>query len=904
MPMNTRIGLTFLLIFSLVTANAQTNPRISHTINSDWNFHKGDLSGDISNNGGPIWEEVSIPHTWNARDVVDDEEGYYRGISWYKRQLHIPSNYRDKQVFLHFEGANQKTEVFVNGSPVGNHKGGYTAFTFEISDYLDYPQETEGTVTNELLVKVDNSFNEDIPTLTADFTFFGGIYRDVYLIAVSPVHFDLLDHGSKGVFISTPEVSAKDAQVEVKSQLVNQGEGRRTLSLVHTIRDAENRIVAQQREKIRLNAGEKTSLVQTLEVSTPHLWSVDNPYLYKLSSSIYEKDILLDEVVNPLGLRWFEFDADKGFFLNGEHLKLIGTNRHQDYKGLGNALVDGLHKRDVELLKEMGGNFLRVAHYPHDPTVLETCDRLGILTAVEIPIVNRITESEEFAENSKNMQREMIKQGYNHPSTIIWAYMNEVLLRPKFTEDEQRQDLYYKNIAKLAQELEDITRAEDPYRYTMIPNHGHMDRYERVGLTGIPMIVGWNLYQGWYSAGIEKFAQNLDRHKARFPDKPVIITEYGADSDPRLRSFDPIRFDMTVEYANHYHQVYLDAIMERDFVAGATVWNLADFHSETRGDAVPHVNNKGILGLDRKPKDTYYYYQSHLLKEPFLRIASRNWTQRGGISQKDAAVAIQPLEVYTNLEEAHLLVNGQRLETRAADNNVIRWEVPFRDGINTLEAVSQVNGSTYKDYMEVNFDLLPYELSKGGDFKDLAINLGTKKRIFVDDLTGQVWIYDQPYRKGSWGHIGGETYTMDNVSRTSYGTDRNILGADLDPIYQTQLVGLKQYRVDAPDGVYDVILHFSELETEEETEILAYNLASEDELKKDGPRKSQGRIFSVSINGAVLFQDLNLSEDFEPLRAVSRKARVNVTGGEGIVLDFDAVIGESVLNGLEVKRIF
>src|SRR5690606_11246598 len=274
---------------------------------------------------------------------------------------------------------------------------------------------------------------------------------------------------------------------------------------------------------------------------------------------------------------------------------------------------------------------------------------------------------------------------------------------------------------------------------------GHMDRYERVGLTRIPMIVGWNLYQGWYSAGIEKFARNLDRHKERFPDKPVIITEYGADSDPRLRSFDPIRFDMTVEYANHYHQVYLDAIMERDFVAGATVWNLADFQSETRGDVVPHVNNKGIMGLDRKPKDTYYYYQSRLLGEPFIRIASRNWTQRVGISQKDAPRAVQPLEIYTSLKEGQLLVNGERPKTKAAVDNVIRWQVPFRDGINTLEVVSQADGKNHKDYMEVNFTLWPYEFSQGRDFKYLAINLGTKERIFVDDLTDQVWLYDQPY---------------------------------------------------------------------------------------------------------------------------------------------------------------
>ncbi|MBO2543171.1 DUF4982 domain-containing protein [Salegentibacter sp. BDJ18] len=889
-----------ILIFSDFCLTAQNSSRIAYTINSDWNFHKGDLKGP-ENVQEIDWEEVTIPHTWNTRDVMDDEMGYYRGISWYKRKLVVPASYKEKQVFLHFEGANQEVEVFVNGNRVGEHLGGYTAFTFPITEHLNFSEDTE---VNEILIKVDNSYNEDIPTLTADFTFFGGIYRDVYLIATSQVHFDLLDHGSKGVFISTPNVSEKLAEVEVKSQVVNDGEDRRTLRLVNTIRDADFNLISQEQKKIKLKAGEKQNLVQSLKVPTPYLWSPEDPYLYRVTTSIYEKEELLDEVSTPLGLRWFEFDAEKGFFLNGKFMKLIGTNRHQDFEGLGNAVPDELAKRDVQLLKEMGGNFLRVAHYPHDPTVLETCDRLGILAAVEIPIVNRITESEAFAENSKNMQVEMIRQGYNHPSVIIWAYMNEVLLRPRFADDKERQDVYYRKIAELAQELEDITRSEDPYRYTMIPNHGHMDRYERVGLTEIPMIVGWNLYQGWYSSGIEKFASNLDRHKKKFPNKPMIVTEYGADADPRLRSFAPVRFDMTVEYANHYHQVYLEEIMKRNFVVGATVWNLADFSSETRHDVVPHVNNKGIMELDRKPKDTYFYYQSQLLAEPFIRIASRNWTKRSGISEKNASEAIQPLEVFTNLEEAYLLVNGEKLETQKAENNVIIWQVPFRDGINSMEVVSEVNGKKYKDHIEVDFYLLPYDLSEKNSFKDLSINLGTRQRIFVDELTQQVWMYDQPYREGSWGHLGGETYEMENNSRTSYGTDQNILGTDLDPVYQTQLVGIKQYKIDVPNGLYDVILHFAEFETTEKSEVVAYNLATEQELKKDGIKEPHQRIFSVTVNSEPIFLDLNLASDFEPLRAINRKIRIDVRDGQGILINFESTEGRAVLNGLEVKKIY
>lgn len=889
-----------LFFLGAMDANANPNPRIKHTINSDWYFYKGDVKSH--NEFKELdWVPVSIPHTWNDKDVKDDEPGYYRGVSWYKKELHISTS-KEKEIFLHFEGANQETEVYVNGKKAGSHIGGYTAFTFPIAEFLNHAEDNK-PAKNEIWVKVDNSFNESIPPLSADFTFFGGIYRDVYLIETSAVHFTMTDYASKGIYITTPEVTEKSANVHIRGKIINEAAQKSKVKVKTTILDQNNQVVATKDNEFAIKAGGVVGIDQLFkQISNPILWSPDNPYLYRVVTSIYnKKGDLLDEVDNPLGFRWFEFDAKEGFSLNGKPLKLMGTNRHQDYNDLGNALPNALHINDVQLLKDLGGNFLRVAHYPQDPEILEACDRLGILASVEIPIVNAITESEAFYNNSKEMQIEMIRQNFNHPSVIIWAYMNEVLLRPKFNDDSIRKEKYFQNIAKLAQELEDIARREDPYRYTMIPNHGAFDLYKRVGLTDIPMIVGWNLYQGWYGANIKGFANYLDRHAKELGHKPVIITEYGADADPRLRSFNPERFDMTVEYANFYHEVYLHEILKRPFVAGATVWNLADFYSETRGDVVPHVNNKGLVGLDRVPKDTYFYYQANLLKKPFLKIASSNWKIRSGVTDNKALTCEQPLQVFTNLESAYLIVNGTQLENKKSNNKKIEWIVPFVNGINMIEAIGEKDGQTIKDYLEVDFRMQHKHLANEQlPFKEISVNLGTKERIFIDDLRKKIWLPDQPYEKGSWGYIGGETYVMENNKRQSYGTDQNIRGTALDPVYQTQQTGIKQYKLDVPDGVYDIDIHLAILEDDSEKEALAYNLDDE----KMSKAENVDRLLSLSINGQVLMKELDVVNVYGAQKAIQRKIRIRVDKGQGILVDFNATIGHAFLNGIEVKKVY
>jgi beta-galactosidase len=607
-------------------------------------------------------------------------------------------------------------------------------------------------------------------------------------------------------------------------------------------------------------------------------------------------------VSSPLGVRWFRFDAAQGFFLNGQPLKLIGTNRHQDYPGLGNALPTALAERDVQLLKEMGGNFLRVSHYPQDPAVLAACDRLGILASVEIPVVNAITDSPAFFQNCRQMQTEMIRQSFNHPSVVIWAYMNEVLLRlpPGLKRDNEPGHAYLRRVQALARQLDSLSRREDPARYTMLVCHGDLDLYKQAGLLAVPQVLGWNLYQGWYSGDLAGFPKFLDRLHQELPTTPLLVTEYGADSDERLHSPSPKRFDKTTEYANRYHQFYLQAIQERAFVAGSTVWNLAEFNSETRQEAVPHINNKSLLTGDRRPKDAYLYYQASLLKTPFLKIGSRAWTLRAGpAAGPDSLVCRQVVEVYTNQPRVQLLLNGRALGTRPVQGGVARFSVPFGPGLNQLRA--QVPGQDLGDEVTIDFQVIPARLVDTRlPFTELNVSLGDE-RTFTDTKLHQVWVPEQPYALGGWGYVGGHVYKLPG-DRLPYGSDRNILGTDYDAVYETQRLGLSEFRLDVPDGEYEITLHFAELEAAPAAEQLAYNLAGEKAATTAATPAS--RAFSVLANGQLVLPMLGTDTYLRPLQAASVKVPVSARAGQGIRLVFRAEAGEAFLNGVQVKRLF
>ncbi len=884
----------YIFILLLIVGWAQAQQRVVYTINDGWKFTKGSpFEAQLAGCDDSSWETVNIPHTWNDKDADDETPGFYRGPAWYRKQLFVDKSQEGRQAVIYFEGANQEVQCYLNGQFVGEHKGGYTRFCFDITSHLRYGQE------NLFAIYVNNVYNPNIPPLSADFTFFGGIYRDVYLQFMNPVHIATNDYASSGVYIRTPEVNNSAASIEITTLLTNNTLQPAEIRVENIICDADGREVKKTHAEVKLASGEtKTDISKKIKIDSPRLWDIDDPYRYMVYTRILDKKkgALLDEVVNPLGLRWFKFDSEKGFFLNGKGRKLIGTARHQDYFQKGNALRDELHVQDVLLLKEMGGNFLRVSHYPQDPVIMEMCDKLGIVTSVEIPVVNAVTETEEFLQNSVEMAKEMVRQDFNRPSVMIWGYMNEIFLRRPYTEGKQLEN-YYRFTEKVARALEATIREEDPSRYTMMAYHNMPQYYEDAHLTEIPMIQGWNLYQGWYEPDINEFQRLLDRAHKVYKGKVLMVTEYGPGVDPRLHSYQSERFDFSQEYGLVYHKHYLREMMKRPFIAGSSLWNLNDFYSESRVDAVPHVNNKGVVGLDREKKDAYWFYKTALSRRPILVIGNREWKSRGGVVNTAQKECIQSVPVFSNVEEVELFVNNKSLGKKKVEDNYALFDVPFVGGENLLEAVAVASGHKLRDMLRIQFQLVGSQLKdEAVPFTEINVMLGSP-RYFEDRSANVVWIPEQEYKPGSWGFVGGTSYRRKTGFGSMLGSDIDIHGTDMNPVFQTQRVGIKSFKADVPDGEYSVYLYWAELESDKEREALVYNLGADSEQTFAGNRS-----FGISINGTTVSDDFNVARDYGYARAVIKKFVITVKDGKGLSVDFHKKEGEPILNAIRIYR--
>ena len=879
----------FLFSFS-VFANS---PRVIESINENWRFSIGDFSNVMDANfDDSKWENVNIPHTWNKDDAVDDTPGYYRGTGWYRKSVFIPIEKAEKQVFIYFKGANQETELYVNGKLAGTHLGGYIRFCFDITNLVQFGQQ------NKFAVKVSNRVNTDIPPIHADFTYYGGICRDVSLIYSNKQHLATTHFASSGVFISTPKVSEKEAQVSIRTLVTNDAKLTSNLIVENSIVSNKQQIVSKNALTVKVLPNSTQTIEQKdIKVDNPALWSPDSPTLYTVITRVYDAKtkIVLDEVTNPLGLRWFEFSPDKGFFLNGKSMKLIGTCRVQDFQDLGNALPDEINIRDIKLLKAMGANYLRIGHYPQDPIVNEMCDKLGIICDVEIPLNSLISETDAYTNNCLHMAREMVLQNYNNPSVMIWGYMNEVLLVQPFVKDSLRNKQYLNSVKELAIKIENQIKSDDPARYTMIPVHD-FDRHQKAGITAIPQIIGCNTYFGWYVKTFDYLNTYLSNAKKLNPGKSFILSEFGADVDPRLHSFEPERFDFTAESANLFHESYIKSIMSKPYLAGASIWNLNDFYSERRPNAVPHINNKGIVGPDRAIKDTYSQYQAFLSKSPIIAIGGANWKIRGGNLDKNN-VCIQPVKVYSNQKSVELFLNGKSLGTKSVEDNIAKYDVPFINGINELDATSNTENGVIRDQEKIDFRAIPFNLQDSVQpFSEINVMLGSK-RYFEDKKESVIWLPEKEYSVGSWGYIGGKPY----LKQASYGTqpasDLNIWGTTNDPVFQTARLGIEAFKMDVPDGKYTVCLYFAELQTNKEQQKLVYNLGN-DVLKED----FGDRIFDVDINKINVINGLNLTKEYGEARLVSKKFIVDVTEGQGITVNFRKQTGEPILNAIRIYR--
>lgn len=894
---NATAWLTAAAFSCLAFAPAQAQ-RESKTINDSWKFLKGECETAAQPHfDDSAWTRVHLPHTWNT-DAYTHKD-YYRGTGWYRRPLTLPRHWQGKQIFLRLDAASKAATVYIDGREVGEHAGGYTAATFDITSFCTF-----GT-PHILAIRVNNA-RQDIPPISGDFTFFGGIYRDVWLTAVSAQHFSLTNHGSDGIFISTPQVSAEQGTLLIRGEIKNDAPAKASLELEHTVYHPDGSVALTKKQHVKLGGGELyTFRTETPAIPSPKLWTPETPHLYQVESVLRDKKTrnVLDCSRHYTAFRWFSFDGSRGFSLNGKPYKLRGICRHQDQKPVGVALTDEMHRRDVKLMKEMGANFIRISHYPQDDALLEQCDKLGLLAWEEIPVIDIVPDTPGYAETCERNLREMIRQHYNHPSIIAWGYMNEILLvtQRRYKKAEELSPVLERTLA-LTRRLEKVLKEEDTTRVSTIAFHGN-NIYNETGLGEITDIVGWNLYQGWYGGSLTGFERFLEEQHRKYPTHPMIVSEYGAGSDKRVHSLHPKAFDFSSEYQQKYLEHYLPVLEETPYLCGGTLWNFIDFSSALRDEATPRINNKGLVYADRTPKDVYYYYKAAWRKDiPVLHIASRDWSRRAGVQHGSQPVLL-PVKVYTNLPEVELFIDGQSLGRRKAENYTVCFDVPFsrKEHFVSVKArcgramKAQENGTpgvpavgadhTLEDGLRLLFTPTPAKLSEENlKGLELAVNVGSDS-FFTSDESRLTWVPDRPYEPGGWGYIGG----TEQNSRTQVMNTPDV------PLFQNVRSGIEAYRFDVPPGVYEVELLF--------TDIFGQHATTAYQLGQGSGAENIENSFDIVINGKAV------EENFSPCRETGyfqalRKRYPVINQEEKIEIHFAARNGKSFLNGIKLRKLY
>lgn len=826
------------------------------TINDGWEFRK---PADTE------WTSVNIPHTFNL-DAYR-QPNYYQGKGLYRRVLTLPEVDPHRRYYLKIDAASKAAEVTVNGKSAGSHAGGYTAFVVDVTDYIQKE--------NIIEITVDNG-RKDITPISADFTFWGGIYRDVWLVSTPEQHFRMDNMGSDGVFVSTPEVNGQRGKIQVKGEVTNDAETSVTLEVQNQIYSPQGDLLQTRKQKVKLKAGETREFGYVSDViANPDLWSPETPSLYKVKTQLLnpKTNEVIDEKTNKVGFRWFAFDGNKGFSLNGKPYKLRGVNRHQDQAPVGVALDDEAHRRDIRLIKELGCNFIRISHYPQDDAIVEMCDELGLLAWEEIPIINIVPDTPGYADNCELNLREMIRQHYNHPSIIAWGYMNEILLTVPPVDSPEWQPCKERTVA-LAQRLEAALKEEDSSRVSVMA-FNMTNLYNEIGLD-LEDVVGWNLYQGWYVDKLEDFNKWCEDQHRRYPHHPMIISEWGAGSDRRLHTTEGRAFDFSMEYQQTYVEHYLPFIEEKEWISGCTYWNFIDFNVAARQESMPRVNNKGLFYNDRTPKDVAYYFKSMWRKDiPVLRIASRDWKVRVG---KEGET--QQIKLYSNLPEVELLVNGESAGKQATDNCHAVFNVVLPVGTSVLTAQGVYGNKPVEDVMTIDFRPLP-DLSEGDE---LAINVGSNC-FFTSALSNLTWLPDRPYVPGSWGYVSGEARS----------TTSEIVNTVDVPLYQTRREGEFTYKIDAPDGNYEVELLMADVTRP------AAQLANL--LGKNKSEETAGETrFNIVICGRQV--ETNFSPADGGRYRTAFKRRYIVCNEEGcITIALEAVKGKPFISGIKVRKL-
>ncbi|MCF8371257.1 MAG: beta-galactosidase [Bacteroidales bacterium] len=676
--------LTFVLF--IPTEYSYGQPRKVLKLNDGWQFMLADRQIEEISLFDTSWQDVVIPHTWNNKDIQSGEEVHY-GTGWYKKEMNVENSPSGTQYFLRFDGVGQYAEVYVNNKYVGEHLGSYSAFVFNITNFIEKEK------VNTILVKVNNELNNSYPKDNFLFGIYGGIYRDVSLITTSDVHVALSDHASSGVYIEQEKVGIENAELKITCLLKNEVSYKRQLIVMHILYSKEHNKVAEIDQDTLIYPGGLISVETTLNIKNPHLWDgKKDPYLYTIKTQLIEDGELRDEVIQAIGIRSCSIDPEKGFMLNSEPYRLYGVCRHQEWKDLGNALLPKHHKKDMELINELGATSIRLAHYQQAEYIYDLADSMGILVWAEIPFVNGYNENADA--NALQQLTELIKQNYNHPSIFVWGLHNEVI----------KGDVIQPAV-NLTNVLHNLAKTLDPQRYTVsVSNIWWVFDHPIHELTDLQ---GYNQYTGWYGGKPTELGKWINNYHTKKPDVRFSISEYGAggniahQTNDILSVPDPKGQFFPETYQTYYHEETWAAIEKAPFIWASYIWNMFDFSvPEWDRGGVKGLNHKGLVTYDRTTKkDAFYWYKANWSEEPVLYFAGRR--------NNTSDTTVCRFKAYCNFGVPELFINGKSyglLKKEINDVHFVSDEISLQKGQNIIEIKAQYKDEEMRDtfFIEVS----------------------------------------------------------------------------------------------------------------------------------------------------------------------------------------------------------
>ena len=625
--------------------------RIIWNLNQDWRFIQKDAG--LPDALPEDWEKIELPHTWNAVDGHDGNGSYDRGKYWYAKSFQTPKQpLAGGRVYIEILAAGQQASVYVNGKEVTYHEGGYSIFRADITDLC----REEGE--NLLVVACSNENKSSVYPQSADFTFYGGLYRGVNLISVPDVHFDLDYYGGSGLMVTPKPCESGGAVFELDSWVMHADEN---FTVMYSVKDAEG---VERASAVRPADNAKVSVYVPDAVK----WEIDRPYLYTVTATLQRRNEAYDEVSVRAGVRSFSCDPDKGFVINGVNTPLRGVSRHQDQLYKGNALTKEDHYEDARIIKELGANTIRLAHYQHSQDFYDACDELGFIIWAEIPFISVMNKDPEAHQNCITQMKELIIQNYNHPSICFWGISNEILIGG--ISDQLVEN--HKELQKLCKEL-------DPTRLTTIA-HVSMTPVDSP-MHGITDVESYNHYFGWYGGKMEDNGPWLDNFHKVHPEICLGLSEYGCEGIITYHGPNPACKDYSEEYQALYHEHMAKVLDERPWIWSSHVWNMFDFGCAARNEGgVAGRNNKGLVTMDRRTKkDSYYIYQAYWSSRPMLHLCGRRYAQRAGDTTQ--------IRVYSNQPSVALYINGKLVAEKSAEK-VFVFEAALEDGFNIVTAVA------------------------------------------------------------------------------------------------------------------------------------------------------------------------------------------------------------------------